>query len=56
VTGRREGIRKQLRDNEKKGYWKFEREAVDGALWRSRFGRTYGLAIRLRNSRIYAYT
>jgi hypothetical protein len=49
VTGRREGRRKQLLGDlkETSGYWKFEREAVDGALWRSRSGRGYGPAIRL---------
>ena len=58
VTGRLEGRRKQLLDDlkEKKGYWKFEGEAPDGALWRSRFGRGYGPAIRLRKGRTYTYT
>jgi len=58
VTGRREGRLKQLLDDlkETKGYWKSEGEAADGALWRSRFGRGFGPAIRLRNGRIYTYT
>ena len=48
VTGRHEGRRKQLLDDlkETKGYWKFGREAVDGALWRSHSGRGKGPAFR----------
>ena len=58
MTGRRVGRSKQLLDDlkEMKWYWKFEREAADGALWRSRFGRGYGPAIILRKGRIYTYT
>jgi hypothetical protein len=43
VTGRRGRRRKQLPDNlkEVRGYWNFKKEALDRALWRTRFGRSY---------------
>jgi len=31
---------------EKRGYWKLKDEAVDRALWRTGFGRGYGLGVR----------
>jgi hypothetical protein len=42
------GRRKQLLDDpkEKRRYWKFKEEALDRTLWRTRFGRGYGLAVR----------
>jgi hypothetical protein len=46
VTERRERGRKQLLDGlkEQKGYWKLKGEELDRTLWRTRFGRGYGLA------------
>jgi hypothetical protein len=48
VTGRRRKRRKQLLDdlNEKRGYCKLKEEALDRTLWRTGFGRFYGLAVR----------
>jgi hypothetical protein len=39
---------KQLLDDlkEKIGYWKLKEEALDLNLWRTRFGRGYGPALR----------
>ena len=39
---------KQLLDDlkEKRGSWKLKEEALDHALWRTHFGRGYGLVIR----------
>jgi hypothetical protein len=31
---------------EKPGYRKFKKEALDGAVWRTRFGRGYGATVR----------
>jgi hypothetical protein len=31
---------------EKRGYWKLKEEALDRALWRTGFGRGYGLVTR----------
>ena len=48
VTGRR-GIRRQqlLIDlKEKKGYRKLKQETLEHTLWRTRFGRCYGLVVR----------
>jgi hypothetical protein len=58
VTGRQEGRRQQLLDDlkETKGYRKFEREAVDSALRRSRFGECYGPDIRLLKEYTRTYT
>jgi len=46
VMGRRRKRSKQLVDTvkERKGYWKLKREALDRTLWRTRFGRSYGLS------------
>jgi hypothetical protein len=40
VTGRRRRRCKQLLGNlkERRGYWKFKEEALDRAVWRTRFG------------------
>jgi hypothetical protein len=48
MTGRRGRTRKQLLDDlkEKKRYWKLKEEALDRALWRTRFGRGYGPVAR----------
>jgi hypothetical protein len=48
MTGRRGRRRKQLLDDlkEKKRYWKLKEEALDHALWRTRFGRGYGPVVR----------
>jgi hypothetical protein len=48
VTGRRERRRKALLDDlkEQRRYWKLEEEALDRVLWRTRFGRGYGLVVR----------
>ena len=48
MNGRRGKRRKQLLDDlkkerkKKKGYKKFEEEALDSTLWTARFGRGYG--------------
>jgi hypothetical protein len=49
VTGRRGRICKQLLDDlkETRRCWKLQEEALDRTLWRTRFGRGYGLAVRL---------
>ena len=46
MTGRRGRRVKQLVDDikEKRDYWK--EEALDRPLWRTRFGRVYGLVVR----------
>jgi hypothetical protein len=45
VAGIRGRRRKQLLyDKETRGYWKMKEEAVDRSLWRTDFGREYGLA------------
>jgi hypothetical protein len=48
VMGRRGRRRKQLLDDikEERGYWKFKEEALDRALWRTRFGEDYGSFVR----------
>jgi hypothetical protein len=48
ITGRRGRRRKQLLDDlkEKRIYWKLKEEALDRTLWRTRFGRGYGLVVR----------
>jgi hypothetical protein len=46
---RRKGIRrKQPLDylKEKKRYWELKQEALDPILWRTRFGKGYGPALR----------
>jgi hypothetical protein len=42
---------KQLLDGlkEKTRYWKLKEEALDRALWRTRFGRGYGPVVRIQN-------
>jgi hypothetical protein len=48
VTGRQKRIRKQLLDDlkETRGYWKLKEEALDLTLWKTRFGRGYGLVVK----------
>jgi hypothetical protein len=48
MTGRRGRRRKQLLDDlkEKRRYWKLKEEALDGTVWRTRFGRGYGPVVR----------
>jgi hypothetical protein len=48
VRGRRERRRKRLLDNfkEERGYCKLKEEALDGTLWRTRFGRGYEPVVR----------
>jgi hypothetical protein len=48
MMGRQGGIRKQLLDERKKtrGYCKLEKEAPDGTVWRTRFGRGCGPVVR----------
>jgi hypothetical protein len=50
MTERRGRRRKQLPNDlkEKRGYWKLKEEALDGTLWRTRFGRGYGPVYGLR--------
>jgi hypothetical protein len=45
VTGRRGRTRNQLLDGhkEKRGCWELKEEAQDRTLWRTRFGRDYGV-------------
>jgi hypothetical protein len=48
IMGRRGRRRKQLLDDlkEKRRYWKLKKETLDCILWRTRFGRRYGTAVR----------
>ena len=48
MSGRRGRKRKQLLDDlkEKSVYWKLKEKALDRSLWRTRFGRGYGLVVR----------
>ena len=48
VTGRQGRRLEQLLDDlkEKRGYWQLKEEALDHTLWRTRFGRGCGPAIR----------
>jgi hypothetical protein len=48
MTGRRGRRRKQLLDDlkGKRRYWKLKEEALDRALWRTRFGRDYETVIK----------
>jgi hypothetical protein len=50
IGGRIEGTgrRKKLLDDlqERRGYWKSKEEALDRALWRTRFTRGYGPVVR----------
>jgi hypothetical protein len=48
VTGRQGRRRKQLVDDlkERRGYWELKEEALDCTVWRTRFGRGYGLVVR----------
>jgi hypothetical protein len=48
VTGRRGRRREQLLDDlkENRGYWKLKEDAPDRTVWRTRFGRSYGLFAR----------
>jgi hypothetical protein len=48
MTGRRGRRRKQLLEDlkEKSRYWKLKEEALDHALWRTRFGRGYEPVVR----------
>jgi hypothetical protein len=54
LTGRRGRRRKQLLDDrkEKRKYWKLKEEALDGILWRTRFGRDYGPVLRKTTERM----
>jgi hypothetical protein len=53
VKGKRGRRSKQILDDlkETKGYWKLKKDALDRTLWRSRFGRSYGLVIRQTTER-----
>jgi hypothetical protein len=48
VTGRRGSRRRKLLDNlkERKGYSHLKEEALDRSMWRARFGRGFGTAVR----------
>jgi hypothetical protein len=48
VTGRRGRTRRKLLDDlkERRGYSHLKEEALDRAMWRSRFGRGYGPVMR----------
>jgi hypothetical protein len=51
VTGRWGRRCKQLLNGleERREYWKLKEEALDRTLWRTRFGKGYGLIARQRN-------
>jgi hypothetical protein len=51
VMERRGRRGKQLLDDltETRGFWALKEEALDRTLWRTRFGRGYGIVVRLRN-------
>jgi hypothetical protein len=36
----------RIRVREKRGFWKWEGEALDRTVWRTRFGRDYGFVVR----------
>jgi hypothetical protein len=48
VTGRQERRRRELLDNlkERGGYSHLKDEALDGTVWRTRFGRGFGSVVR----------
>jgi hypothetical protein len=48
VTGRRGRRRKKLLDDlkERRGYSHLKEEALDGTMWRARFGRSFGPFVR----------
>jgi len=48
VTGRRGRRRRKLLDNlkERRGYSHLKEEALDRTMWRARFGRVFGPAVR----------
>jgi hypothetical protein len=50
--GRRDRRGKQLLDDlkETRGFWTLKEEALDRILWRTRFGRDYGIVVRLLDS------
>jgi len=50
--GRRGRRGKQLLYNlkEKRGFWTLKEEALDRILWKTGFGRGYGIVVRLRDS------
>jgi len=51
VTEKRGRRGKQLLDDlkETRGYWILKKEALGRTLWRTRFGRGYGIVVRLRD-------
>jgi hypothetical protein len=51
VTGRQGKRRTKLLDNikEKRGYFHLKEEALDGTLWRARFGRGFVPVVRQTN-------
>jgi hypothetical protein len=48
MTGRRGKRRRKLLDDlkERKGYSHLKEEALDGAMWKARFGRGFGPVVR----------
>jgi len=48
VTGRRGRKRRKLKDDlkERRGYSQLKEEALDGTMWRARFGRGFGPVVR----------
>ena len=55
MTGRRQRSKQLLDDLEKtKESWILKEAALDGTLWRTRFGRGYGPVVRENMERIYA--
>jgi lipase chaperone LimK len=54
VSGRRGRKRKQLLDElkEKSVYWKLKKEALDRAVWRTCFGRSYRLVVSQTTARM----
>jgi hypothetical protein len=57
MTGRQGRRSKQLLDDikEKRRYWKLKGEALDGTLWRTRFGREYGPVVRQTAERMNSF-
>jgi len=51
VTGRRGRRRRNLLDDlkERRGYFHLKEEALDRAVWRAAFGRSFGTVVRQTN-------
>jgi hypothetical protein len=58
VTGRRGRRRRKLLDNlkERRGYSHLKEEALQRAMWRARFGRSFGPVVSLNEMNIFTNT